>query len=443
MNLEETWQAVLGELEVILSQANFTTWFKNTQLHSVEDKVATISVPSTFAKEWLENKYHGQILETLRKLDPEIAKIKFAVSASPSPVMAKVEAVAVPKTESPQNKTLNPDYTFQNFIVGNSNQLAQAAALAVSQNPGKKHNPLFIYGGVGLGKTHLAQAIGNEILKTVPKKKVIYVPCEGFTNEFIQSIREGKTGEFKKTYRDVDVLLVDDIHFLSRKEGSQEEFFHTFNSLHQNSRQIIITSDRPPRAIPDLEERLSSRFGMGMIADIRPPDLETRQAILRHKALERTFSLPEDILEYIAHQVKTNIRDLEGALNRVVAYCDLNQISPSLKDAIKILENIIDSGPAKSLSPQKIISVVSDFFNLKSADLLGNHRYKETVYPRQITMYLLRHEMNFSFPKIGKELGGKDHTTIMHGCKKIEREIIRNTSLQEEINLIKEKLYLI
>lgn len=443
MDLKETWQAALGELEVTLSKANFTTWFKNTSLHDVLGEKATISVPSAFAKEWLENKYKSQILETLKKLNPEIEKLEFQVFPSASPVVDNPIPVSVNLPEGSKNKSLNPDYIFENFVVGNSNRLAQAASLAVAKLPGKRHNPLFIYGGVGLGKTHLAQAIGNKILKNFPKKKVLYVSCEIFTNEFISSLREGKISQFKKTYRDVDVLLVDDIHFLSSKEGTQEEFFHTFNSLHQNGRQIVITSDRVPRAIPDLKERLSSRFGSGMIADIRPPDFETRVAILRNKSLEKNFQLSEDILEFIAQKIKSNIRDLGGALNRVLAHCELNQVVPSLNEVSKILEDLIDFGPAKSLSPEKILKIVSDFFNLKVEEILGNHRQKELVYPRQITMYLLRHEMNFSFPKIGRELGGKDHTTIMYGCRKIEKEIARSSSLQDEINLIKEKLYLI
>jgi len=438
---KETWQAALGELEVVLSKANYTTWFKDTFILEMSEEKLTIGVPNTFTKEWLENKYHPQIFDTLKKIHPEIKEIDYSVATTAFPksspqIISQKNEETVPYKEHP---TLNSKYIFDNFIVGNSNRLAAATAQAVTAKPGVVYNPLFIYGGVGLGKTHLIQAIGNEIIAKNPKKKVIYVPCEKFTNEFIQSISSGKINEFKKSYRDIDVLLVDDIQFLSGKEGTQEEFFHTFNSLHQTNRQIVITSDRVPKAIPQLEDRLSSRFGMGMVADIQAPNLEMRQAILSSKCEEKNYSIPEEVLDYIAQNIESNIRELEGAVNRIFSYCQLNKIEPSEDIAIKVLEDIIVSR-GKNLSVEKILKAACDFFNISHDDILSTRRNKELVWPRQIVMYLLRHEMSLSYPKIGRELNKKDHTTIIHGVEKIEKELARNNDLRKELTLIKEKL---
>jgi len=439
---KETWQAALGELEVVLSKANFTTWFKDTFVLFLNEEEIIIGVPNAFTKEWLENKYHLQISQTLKKIHPGLKDVKYSVS---SPALPRSAPKIVTKDDIPEEKiahpTLNGKYTFETFIVGNSNRLAAATAQAVAAKPGTVYNPLFIYGGVGLGKTHLVQAIGNEIIgkSSKTKKKVIYVPCERFTNEFIQAISSGKMNEFKKNYRDADVLLVDDIQFLSGKEGTQEEFFHTFNALHQINRQIVITSDRVPKAIPQLEDRLSSRFGMGMVADIQAPNLEMRQAILTSKCEEKKYSLPDEVLDYIAQNIESNIRELEGAVNRIVSYCELNNLEPSEDVAIKVLEDIIVSR-GKNLTVEKILKVSSEFFNIEIKDLLSTRRNKELVWPRQIIMYLLRHEMNLSYPKIGRELNKKDHTTAIHGVEKIEKEVARNDDLRRELTLIKEKL---
>jgi len=320
--------------------------------------------------------------------------------------------------------------------------LAAATAQAVSTKPGLAYNPLFLYGGVGLGKTHLIQAVGNEIVFKSPKKKIVYVSCEKFTNDFINSISSGKTNDFKKAYRDVDVLLVDDIQFLSGKEGTQEEFFHTFNALHQGNRQIVITSDRVPQAIPEMEERLSSRFGMGMVADIQPPNLEMREAILKAKCQEKNYFLDQGIINYIASSIESNIRELEGAITRIMTYCQLNKIVPSLDITSKILQDMISS-KGKNLTVEKIIKIVGQFFKVETKDLVSEKRNKELVWPRQIIMYLLRHEMNLSYPKISKQLNKKDHTTIIHGVGKIEKEIGINDNLKQELTLIKEKLYIV
>jgi len=446
-NENENWQAALGELEVILSKANFTTWFKDTFIFDVQKDEITIGVPNAFTKEWLENKYHTQILETLKKNYPGIETVSYRVStqqpARPS-FSADKEKGQPEKIERFRNAnnhpTLNVKYTFDNFIVGSSNRLAAATAQAVAAKPGETYNPLFLYGGVGLGKTHLIQAIGNEIIARNKNKKVIYVSAEKFTNDFVQSISSGKINEFKKNYRDADVLLVDDIQFLAGKEGTQEEFFYTFNTLHQTNRQIVLTSDRVPKAIPQIEDRLSSRFGMGMVADVQTPNFEMRQAILRSKCDDKRCEMDEEILDYIAENLESNIRELEGAINRIISYCELNGIRPSLDIASKLLEDVISS-KGKNISIEKILKAVGEFFNIPPSDLLSAKRNKELVWPRQIIMYLLRHEMNLSYPKIGRELNKKDHTTIMHGVTKIEKEIGKNSSLQKELSMIKEKLY--
>jgi chromosomal replication initiator protein len=445
MDEKETWQAALGELEVVLSKANFTTWFKDTFVQEIRTDEIIIGVPNTFSKEWLENKFHNDISAALKKLHPQVKNIKYSVANSSlvksQPIIAaKPEAEKQTRQENLLNPTLNPKYVFETYIVGNSNRLAAATAQAVAAKPGNAYNPLFIYGGVGLGKTHLVQAIGNEILRKNPKKKIIYVSSEKFTNDFIQSISSGKINNFKKNYRDADVLIVDDIQFLSGKEGTQEEFFHTFNALHQSNRQIIITSDRVPKAIPQLEERLSSRFGWGMVADIQSPNLEMRQAILKSKCDEKQCPLPDDVLMFIAENIESNIRELEGAINRVVSYSDLNNVDPSTDIASKALADIV-AAKEKHISTEKIFTAVCDFFEIEISDLLSPRRNKELVRPRHIVMYLLRHEMNLSYPKIGNELNKKDHTTIIHGVNKIEKEIARNEEIQKELSSIKEKIH--
>lgn len=446
LNEKETWQAILGELEVVLSKAYFTTWFQKTFIASIIDKEVVVGVPHSFAKEWLENKYHPQILAALKKLHPQVESIKYNIiaQAAPAPVLAQIKETEKPPAKEPavnNSPTLNNKYTFDGFVIGSSNRLAAATAQAVAAKPGEVYNPLFLYGGVGLGKTHLVQAIGNEISRKNPRKKIIYVSCEKFTTDFIQSISSGKINEFKKQYRDADVLLVDDIQFLSGKEGTQEEFFYTFNALHQANRQIVITSDRVPKAIPQLAERLSSRFGWGMVADIQPPNLEMRQAILRAKCEEKNCPMDDEIVLFIAQNIESNIRELEGAITRIVSYCELHRITPNMDAVTKLLEDIIES-KGKNISIEKILAAVGDFFGLAPEDLLSAKRNRELVYPRQIIMYLLRHEMNLSFPRIGKELQKKDHTTVMHGVNKIEKEIAKNADLQKELTIIKEKLYI-
>lgn len=445
MNNDQLWQAVLGEIELNLSKANFTTWFKSTFISSFEDEKVIVGVPNTFTKAWLEKKYHKEIASALTNVSGK--KIK--------EVFYKVEVKKVGLVESLLRKTkkddkltdlvvtnrfgLNSRYTFDTFVVGKGNELAHAACQAVAANPGKAYNPLFIYGGVGLGKTHLLQAIGHELAKATDR--VYYVTCEKFTNDYIQAVRSGKAKEFKDRYRNVDLLLIDDIQFMAGKDGTQEEFFHTFNELHQTNKQIVMTSDRPPKSIPSIEKRLLSRFEWGMIADIIQPNIETRIAILESKCKEKNYPLNDDILKYIANIVQNNIRELEGALNRLIAFHEFNNSKPTIESTKNILNNLLSLSQTKSTTPKAIVNAVSKFFDVDIKDILGKGRRKELVKPRQITMFLMRDETNTSFPTIGHELGGRDHTTAMHACNKISKELQDDEKLKQEIESIKQLLY--
>ncbi len=455
MEKEQVWKSVLGELEVSLSKANFTTWFKNTQIVAITETSAVVGVPNVFTKEWLEKKYHPQILEAIRSSAPGITTIEYKVGSIKTleKEVAKEQPMITPPTETTPTyqpladnnaigaSGMNPRYTLDTFVVGASNKLAFAACQSVAENPGTKYNPLFIYGGVGLGKTHLMQAVGNAILKENPKKKVVYVTSEKFTNDFISSITDKKVGGFKDKYRKVDVLIVDDLQFLANKEQTQEEFFHTFNALHQANKQIILASDRPPKAIPTLEERLRSRFEWGLMVDIQPPDLETRIAILQRKSQGRGYIVPLDVLDYIARNIQNNIRELEGALNRILAYCELNAGEPTLEVTKSILSNLIAGARRRGFTARQIVEKVAAFYDLSVNEVLGSKRDKEIVFPRQIAMYLMREELQLSYPKIARELGKKDHTTAIHSCDKIEKELDHNEVLRHEIGLIKERLY--
>jgi chromosomal replication initiator protein len=446
MTNQQLWQAILGNLELTLTKANFTTWFKNTSIIEKSDYGIVVGVPNAFTKEWLQNKYHQDILKALKAIAPEIKEVKYQivspayVTPAAAPANKEVARVAPKRVE---NQTLNPKYTFNTFIVGSNNQLAHAASLAVSKKPGSVYNPLFIYGGVGLGKTHLMQAVGADVLKKDPNAKVLYVTSERFTNEFVTAVQTGKTDQFKNTYRSVDVLLVDDIQFLAGREGTQEEFFHTFNALHQNNKQVVMTSDRLPKEIPAIEERLVSRFEWGMIADIQAPDLETRLAILKTKVKEKNYNIEPEILTYIAETIQSNIRELEGALNRLMVYCQLNNTRPTIEQVKSILVNVITPPKKRGVSAKKIIEVVSDFYNVSPEDLLKQSRKKEYVNPRQIAMYIIRKELETSLPSIGEFFGGRDHTTVIHAIDKIERILKERSGLKQEIELIRDRLYMV
>ena len=450
MNNEQLWQAVLGEIELNLSKANFTTWFKNTFVSSQEEDKVIIGVPNTFTKAWLEKKYHKEIAAALENIRGEkIKEIFYKVEArkgNGEDIIMKIKKEESATQAEPEAELimtnrfgLNSRYTFENFVVGKGNELAHAACQAVSANPGTTYNPLFIYGGVGLGKTHLLQAIGHELSRRTDK--ILYISSEKFTNDYIQSVRSGQVKDFKDRYRNVDLLLIDDIQFMAGKDGTQEEFFHTFNELHQTNKQIIITSDRPPKSIPALEKRLLSRFEWGMIADITQPDIETRMAILEAKCRDKNYLLEQEILYYIASNIQNNIRELEGALNRIIAYHEFNNYQPTIDTIKNILNSITVNIQTKSITTKVIIDAVAKFFEIEIKDILGKGRKQELVKPRQIIMYLMRQEANISYPTIGQELGGRDHTTAMHACNKIIKELEDNERMKQEIESIKQLLY--
>lgn len=454
------WQSVLGEIEVSVSHATYTTWFKNTELMSISDNEVVIAVPNIFAKKQFEVKFNDHIKTVLSRNNITPEKISYVVPMNNKKARNR-EEVLESKNSAVSQKTqqvvqqgfntgpavsiyadrgnLNPRYAFSNFIVGSSNDLAYTASQAVAANPGVKYNPLYLYGGVGLGKTHLVQAIGNEILKNNPSAKVLYINTETFVNEFLDHIRYKKKG-FAEKYRHVDVLIVDDMQFIAGKEKTQEEFFHTFNFLHQNNKQIIINSDKPPKSIPTLTERLRSRFEMGMTIDIQMPDFETRSAILKTKASLSGVELQPDVVEYIATHYQTNVRELEGALNQLLAYSEMNGIEPDVTTAEGLLGSVRRTRP-QHLTVKQIIDKTSKHFQISIDEICGLKRDKHIVVPRQIAMYLLRSELHLSFPKIAEELGRKDHTTAIHSVEKIEKAIKLDIIIREHVNTIREKLY--
>ncbi|HEU5121268.1 MAG TPA: chromosomal replication initiator protein DnaA, partial [Candidatus Saccharimonadales bacterium] len=427
------WQSVLGEIELTVSHAAFTTWFKNTELIDSNDSSVTIAVPNIFAKRQFEVKFNDQIKAILEKNGVSPKQINYTVrttgkrtatretTAQPEP-RSRVDELVAPRPQTSMQtpgNSLNPRYTFANFIVGSSNDLAFTACQAVASSPGTKYNPLFLYGGVGLGKTHLMQAVGNEIAKNQPEARILYVSSETFVKEFLESIRFKKKG-FSDKYRNVDVLIVDDMQFIAGKEKTQEEFFHTFNALHQANKQIIISSDKPPKSIPTLTERLRSRFEWGMAIDIQMPDFETRCAIVETKASLSGVELGRETVEYLANNIKTNIRELEGALNQLLAYAEMRGVAPDISTAEGLIGNVRHTRP-QHLTPKQIIDKTARHFQIETKEICSAKRDKHIVVPRQIAMYLLRSELHLSFPKIASELGRKDHTTAIHSVEKIEK----------------------
>lgn len=447
------WQSVLGEIELSVPHATFVTWFKNTELVESTDEQVTIAVPNIFAVRQFQVKFTDQIKQVLAKNGVEPARIEYIVKTSGKrtainrETTVTAESLTSRETSRPamggpslgSTTNLNPRYTFSNFIVGSSNDLAYTACQAVAQYPGVKYNPLFLYGGVGLGKTHLAQAVGNEITKNQPEMRVLYISSETFVKEFLDSIRFKKKG-FSDKYRNVDVLIIDDMQFIANKEKTQEEFFHTFNALHQNNKQIIISSDKPPKSIPTLTERLRSRFEMGMTIDIQMPDFETRCAIIEAKSSLSGVELDRDTVEYLANNIKTNIRELEGALNQLLAYSEMRGITPDISTAEGLLGNVRRTRP-QHVSAKQIIDKTARYFSLTPAEICSEKRDKHIVTPRQIAMYLLRSELHLSFPKIANELGRKDHTTAIHSVEKIEKSIKLDFTIREQVAELREKLY--
>jgi len=471
MNSEQLWQATLGELELNVSKVHFTTWFRNTFILEWKEDRVMVAVPNNFTKAWLENKYHKEIVKILQKVtENKVHYVEYRVEASKKvdalspaaessrqsdvvsvshdtyaqPVESNESATAHQTAQllsTQSHNALNPRYIFSTFIVGKNNELAYAASVRVAKEPGRKYNPLFLYGGVGLGKTHLLQAVGNELVAAHPGLKLMYATSEQFTNDYITSVKSGKTDTFKNKYRLVDLLLIDDIQFIGGKEQTQEEFFHTFNALRDAGKQIVLTSDRPPKAIPALEERLISRFEWGMIVDIATPDLETRMAILQTKSQERDVELDDEVLRYIASNIQSNVRELEGALNKLLAFCELNNSVPDLENTKSVIASITVNQKKGGVTSRELLKIVSEYFDISQEDLMGQSRRKELVGPRQIAMFLMREELDSSYPTIGQELGGRDHTTAMHAYAKIRRDMENEERIRQDIHLIKQRLY--
>ena len=455
LNTKQLWSAALGELQLGLSHANYDTWFKDTSIVSEEDDVYFVAVPNAFAREWLENKYRPQVRAALQHLLGRTVDVRFVTQPAPLAGMRPGAAVAngaqagappqspsLPERRDAQaSALLNARYTFATFVVGSNNRLAHAAALSVAERPGHSYNPLFVYGGSGLGKTHLMHAIGHAVIARHPKKRVAYATSEKFTNEFINSIRGQKSEEFRERYRRIDVLLIDDIQFIAGKEGTQEEFFHTFNAIHEEGKQIVLSSDRPPKAITQLEDRLRSRFEWGLIADISAPDLETRIAILRAKAEAQNIVVPPPVIDFLAQRIVSNIRELEGALTRIVAYATLNALPVTTQLAQDMLQNILYNPQRKTLSPERIVETVARYYGVPLDQIKGKARDKQVVLPRQIAMYLMREETEAPLLRIGEALGGRDHSTVLHGCEKIEREMAENDDFRRDVGALREMLY--
>ena len=461
---DSLWQAVLGEIELSVSHGSYVTWFKNTHLIRQKDNVLVIGVPNVFIKQQLERKFSQLIIDTLKKngVEPERIEYKihsgsklhkrteendFVSDSKNSPLMSLVGKASTSATNAATSaglrhkyrQGLNERYTFDNFIVGSGNELAYAACQAISQNPGTKYNPLFLYGGVGIGKTHLIQAVGNSVLANNPSAHVVYISTEQFVQEFLDAIRYKKNTDFAGYYRTADVLIVDDMQFIAGKEKTQEEFFHTFNALHQANKQIIISSDKPPKDIPTLEDRLRSRFAWGMSIDMQTPDFETRCAIIQTKANSHGITLPPPVVEYLSTNVQTNIRELEGALNQLLAFCEMRGLEPDLSIVTGLLGGA--KNRPKHISPKQIIERTAKHFQISVDDILGPKRDKDIVVPRQVAMYMLRSELHLSFPKIARELGRKDHTTAIHSVEKIEKESSLDADMRTAISDIKDRLY--
>ncbi|MEA2092771.1 MAG: chromosomal replication initiator protein DnaA [Patescibacteria group bacterium] len=450
---ENLWKSVLAEIQLNVSDASFNTWFKNTNIFEIKKDIVIISVPSTFVRDWIQNRYHKKILETVKEINKSIKKIEYIINPNSLPsVFNNKNSFNEKQVENSENQMkfpemtidsetgLNPKYNFDNFVVGPFNELAHAAGSAVSENPGSLYNPFFIYSKTGLGKTHLIQAIGNKIKSNFQGKKVLYIQAQKFISEIISSIRNNKMDDFKYRYKDIDVLIIDDIQFLSNKEKTQEEFFHTFNNLYEKNKQIILSSDRPPRSISSLADRLRSRFEGGMIVDIGNPDTDTRAAILKTKAEEKDFYIPNDVCYFIADNIQRSIRELEGVLNKLIIKQQIAKNPVDINTAKAVLDNINQSNQA-NFSFDKIIKAVTNFYDINEKDVMGSSRKKEIAKSRQIIIYFLRKELNYSYPYIGKKIGGKDHTTVIYSFSKIEKEIKINNEIKEEILHIRESLF--
>ena len=445
INYKQLWESVLVEIELSISSANFTTWFKDIRVVKEDSGVIILSVPNAFVKEWLLTKYHNMILKSLRGLESSIHAIEYVVNKEEShkkeeKIDQESNTKELPLEETRVNKddNLNPRYTFETFIIGPFNELAHAAAQAVIKKPGVMYNPLFIHGSTGHGKTHLIQAIGNHIKKTDPSKRVYYMTSEQFGQDCMNALQNQKMTSFKEKYRKYDVLIVDDVQFFSDKQKFQEELFHLFNTLYDNNRQIIFSSDKHPYFITGLEDRLKSRLSAGMTVDIPAPDKESRMAIISAKASRQGISLSPEIIDYLAHTVNGNIRDLEGAVNTVFCNAQLKNKEVSMIDVRNYIKNNIK--PKKTMAVKDVVRIISDFYSVKEDSIYEKTRHKEVIRPRQIVMYILREDFNISYPSIGQKLGGRDHTTVIHSCEKVKNDIKVDPSLLEEIGQIRNLL---
>jgi chromosomal replication initiator protein len=445
-DLSKLWSVILAEISKELSKPSFETWFSSTRPLSLKEDRLVVAVPNDFTRDWIQNRYTDIIVQKLNNITSHTCEVDFVVAAEfvdpggncnyPVKVPAEVKN---PACSDKKVSLFNPRYTFDSFVVGPCNRLSHAASLAVAESPSKAYNPFFIYGGVGLGKTHLLHAIGQYILNHHNLENILYCSSEKFTNDFINAIRDNKTVEFRSKYRNIDVLLIDDIQFLAGKESTQEEFFHTFNTLHNLNRQIVVSSDRPPKEIPTLEDRLRSRFEWGLITDIQSPDLETRIAILKKKSLIEDLNISDEVMHYIASKIENNIRELEGALIRIVAYASLANSEITLELTDEALKNILFT-TKKEISVDKIINITADYFCLTAEELRGKRRTRDIAFARQVAMYLTRELTDLSLPKIGEEFGGRDHTTVIHAVKKIERLTRENNEEKMKMEFIKNEL---
>ena len=446
-NNEQLWENVLMEVRNNISKANFSTWFKDTYIIKQEKGVVYLGVPNQFVKDWLSTKYHKFILKALRNFSDNIRELDYVIS----PKNKKNGEVSynsssnnnlneLPLSDFYVNKedNLNPRYTFDNFVVGQFNELPYAAAQAIITKPGLSYNPLFVYGATGHGKTHLIQAIGNTIKKNDSSKKVLYVTSEKFTVDYLNAIQNTRVNSFKEKYRKYDVFIMDDVQFLSNKEKTQEELFHLFNALYDNNKQIVFSSDKHPNYIPNMENRLKSRFDAGMIVDIPVPDHESRVAILKAKSTQNKLPLSEEVIEYLALNTQGNIRELEGNLNLINCQAQVKEKDLSLSDVKELIRN--NTSPKKTMSPKEVIKAVADFYNIDEKSVFEKSRRKQIVKPRQLIMFLLREDMGVSYPTIGEELGGRDHTTIIHSCEKIRKDLEKNPEFKQELEQIRSLL---
>jgi len=443
MDTKQLWDKTLEELEASISKANFTTWFRDTYILRFEESVVFLSVPNTFVQEWLLKKFHQTILRTLRALSPGVHSVEYMVSKDErkkntipaKPIVSPTRAMPLNDFYINKEDNLNPRYTFESFVVGPFNELANAAAQAVIKNLGIAYNPLFIYGSTGHGKTHLIQAVGNYVKNNYPSKKVFYTTSEKFSVDYINSVQANKVNLFKEKYRKYDVIIMDDIQFFSNKEKTQEELFHLFNTFHDNNKQIIFSSDKHPNMIPDIEARLKSRFGGGMIVDIPEPDHESRMAIIKSKFSSTGFMPSQETLDFLTKEVLGNIRDIEGIINSIVVQTELKKRELNFNEIRDLIKN--NTKPKKTLSYKEVIKIISDFYKINEESIYEKTRKKEIIKPRQIIMYILREDFSISYPSIGEKLGGRDHTTVIHSCEKIKNDIKSNDLLVKEIQQIR------